>query len=129
MPPRRVLIVDDDPQVRAMLALVVGLANIQAETAADADAALAQAAATAPDAAIIDARLRGRDGFALATELRARLPGVRILLMSGDAVTDGIAERAHGLGAEFLPKPFEPTQLLALHGGALPLRPDGPARS
>lgn len=112
----RVLIVDDDPQMRAMLSLVVGLAAITADTAPDADAALAAVAAHGPDAVLVDVHLKGRDGFSLVAELRARHPAMRLLLMSGDAATDTMHERARVLGVQFLPKPFDPVALLALLG-------------
>jgi DNA-binding NtrC family response regulator len=118
MPPTRVLIVDDDPQMRAMLSLVVGLASITAETAPDADSAVGQVTARCPDAVLIDVHLKGRDGFALAAELRARHPALKLLLMSGDIATDTMQERARVLGVQFLPKPFDPAALLALLGAA-----------
>ena len=117
MPVRRILIVDDDPQMRAMLALVVGLASIDATTAPDADAALAAVEAEVPDAVLIDVRLTGRDGFALAAELRARHPALRLILMSGDVTADAMGEQARIAAMHFLPKPFEPAALLSLLGG------------
>lgn len=116
MPPVRLLIVDDDAQMRAMLALVVSLAAITAETAPDAEAALAAVSRAVPDAVLIDVHLRGRDGFSLAAELRARDPGLRLVLMSGDVASDEMQARARLLGVQFLSKPFDPPTLLAVLG-------------
>lgn len=118
MPTSRVLIVDDDPQMRAMLSLLVGLASVTAETAADADGALAAVSVARPDVVLVDVHLQGRDGFALAAELRAREPEMRVVVMSGDIASDAMQARAASMGVAFLPKPFDPPTLLAVLGAS-----------
>ena len=85
-PTGTVLIAEDEPLVALFLTDVVdevGLTGIG--PAATPEAALAVAAETPPDIAIVDANLGARgDGIALAGELQ-RLHGTRIIFLSGDA--------------------------------------------
>jgi len=69
--PLRVLVVDDEPAVREMLAEVLAAAGHRATVVADAEAALASAPAGRYDAALIDLGLPGPGGAALAGGLRA----------------------------------------------------------
>lgn len=86
MPPGTVLIVEDEPLVAMFLADVLEeLGQTVVGTAATPEAALATAAQTPPQFAIIDANLGGRgDGIALAGQLQA-LHATHIIFLSGDA--------------------------------------------
>jgi DNA-binding NtrC family response regulator len=108
MSPSRVLIVDDDAQVRTMLVMLAELVGCTADAVGSAEAALAVLARDAIETMVTDVRLPGRDGLALAAETRARWPHVRVVVMSGAANPDGEVARAEMLGATFLAKPFEP---------------------
>lgn len=85
-PPGTVLIAEDEPLVAMFLADVVeDMRWTVVGPAASPQAALAAAAQTPPQIAIIDAHLGGRgDGIALAGELQGR-HGTRIIFLSGDA--------------------------------------------
>jgi CheY-like chemotaxis protein len=89
--PRRVLIVDDHAGVRAAVRLVVEAAGLDvAGEAADGEAALAAVAASVPDVVLIDVRLPGLDGIAVAELLAARdTPPCVVLMSSGDAASLG----------------------------------------
>jgi DNA-binding NtrC family response regulator len=108
MSPIRVLIVDDDAQVRALLVMLAELAGYAALTAHGADDALAVLAREPVDTLVTDVRLPGRDGMALAAEARARWPHLHLVVMSGVAHPESVQARAEVLGAAFLAKPFEP---------------------
>lgn len=107
----RLLIVDDDPQVREMFALVVALWGVTARTAAGAGAALADLAAHPADVVLCDLRLQDVDGERLGAEVLARHPGTRLLFMTG--LLDGpLADAAAALSpVAVLEKPFEPEAL------------------
>ncbi|WP_267226293.1 response regulator [Dyella silvae] len=108
----RILVVEDDPRLAAMLDEYLrnnGYAVLQAATGAQ---ALERISADAPDAAILDLMLPDMDGLDVCRKLRERsdLP-VLMLTARGDAI-----DRIIGLeiGADdYLPKPFEPRELLA----------------
>ena len=80
----RLVIVDDHPLVRdglrARLSVVAGL-QVVGEAASGAEA-LALADADAPDLMLVDVGMRGMNGIELATVLRQRHPGIRVLMLS-----------------------------------------------
>jgi two-component system, response regulator PdtaR len=85
-PPATVLIAEDEPLVALFLTDVVEEQGLTAiGPAATPEEALAAAAETPPQIAIVDANLGAKgDGIALAEELQ-RLHGTRIIFLSGDA--------------------------------------------
>jgi CheY-like chemotaxis protein len=82
----RILIVDDNPDFRAMAAaLLVARGFELVEDAADGEQALAAVARDCPDAILLDVNLPGTNGFAVAASLAAICPAARIVLTSADA--------------------------------------------
>jgi CheY-like chemotaxis protein len=81
----RILIVDDDPEFRALAAELLSERGFEAPmTAADGEQALAVATDGCPDGILLDINLPGRDGFAVADSLSETCPGARIVLTSAD---------------------------------------------
>ena len=111
MPRRRVLIVDDDDVVlRALARSLRGAYDVQ--TRATMFAALRALGSEGFDCLIVDRRLGGDDGLDLIVAARARLPRLRVMLMSGDELSpsDTLVLRSHF--AHFLPKPVALDALL-----------------
>jgi DNA-binding NarL/FixJ family response regulator len=107
--PVAVLIVDDAPAFRAAARdLLLSRGYVIAAEAADALEALAVMEHAAPDAVLLDVRLGGDDGFALAARLTSRWPAVAVLLTS--ATRD---ERYHRLATLNGARGFVPKQDLA----------------
>lgn len=109
----RVLVVDDEPELRAMLSDYLGRNGFEVRTAADADAARRILACGQADIALLDVNMPGENGLSIARWLRQAHPrvGIVIVTTAGDAV-----DRIVGLevGADdYLSKPFEPRELLA----------------
>jgi PAS domain S-box-containing protein len=101
----RVLVVDDDPDVRAFLAgslEALGHEVVAAEGGAE---ALARLEGWTPDIALIDYAMPGMHGADLARAVRERLPDIPIVFVTGYAET-GQLEAALGPGAPVLRKPF-----------------------
>ena len=108
----QVLIVDDDTRLSAMLADYLTGNGYQVRTAGAAQAGLAEIGRNAPDAVILDVMLPDFDGFEACRRIRA-ISDVPILMLTakGDE-TDRIVGLE--LGADdYLPKPFNPRELLA----------------
>lgn len=106
------LVIDDDPRLRDLLAEYLGGRGHQVETAPDGDAGLQRALAGGDDLVVLDLMMPGRDGLSVLRDLRARsaVP-VIVLTARGDD-----ADRIVGLelGADdYLAKPFNPRELLA----------------
>jgi len=99
-PTVRTLIVDDHADVRFLIRTIVQEAGPPLELVGEADgveSALAQIDELAPDVVVIDARMPRIDGFEAAPMLRARRPGVQIVLCSG-LVDDDVRKRAAAAG-------------------------------
>ncbi len=108
----RVMIIDDDERLAAMLGDYLKPRGILAESAPDARRGLAALAQGSFDAVVLDVMLPDMDGFEVCRRLRAAsdIP-VLMLTARGDP-----EDRVVGLelGADdYLPKPFEPRELLA----------------
>jgi DNA-binding NarL/FixJ family response regulator len=103
----KVLVVDDSKLARMSVAKV--LQAVRPEwtrvEAANADEALALVVKAVPDIAVFDFNMPGRDGLALAAEMRAANPTMPIAIISANHQQE-IVEGARALGASFLPKPL-----------------------
>jgi two-component system, OmpR family, phosphate regulon response regulator OmpR len=124
----RVLVVEDDPDLAAMVAEYLGRAGFSVAVAASVAAARACLAEAVFDILVLDVMLPDGDGFDLCREIRvdSTVP-ILMLTARGDA-TDRIVGLE--LGADdYLPKPFEPRELLARLRAILRRgRQPGPAR-
>src|SRR5690349_1916230 len=120
----RLLLVDDDPLINASLAFALA-GDYEVAVAGDRAAAVARLREAAPpDIALIDLGLPPvahlpNEGFKLIGDLLAHVPGVRILVLTGQN-EESNARRARALGAgELVPKPCEPQMLRSLLKRAL----------
>lgn len=108
-----VLIVEDDPDLRTLLASLVGMLDVDTVTAEHGLAALDAMDRRTPDLVILDMKMPVMDGWAYCDQL-ARRPGPRPPILVVTAAAD-VAARAATVGAEaWLEKPFEPEELLAV---------------
>jgi two-component system phosphate regulon response regulator PhoB len=126
----RILVVDDERDITALVAYHLAKAGYRVTTAATGPDALKAVAAEPPDLIVLDLMLPGRSGFELLEELRAgaatRDIGV-ILLTARKEEPDRI--RGLSLGADdYLTKPFSPEELV-LRVGAVLRRLHAPATS
>ncbi|MGZ5357279.1 MAG: response regulator transcription factor [Solirubrobacterales bacterium] len=109
----RILVVDDEPQLRRALERAQKLEGYEVELAADGDEALAAIAASAPDAVVLDVLMPKRDGLEVCRELRAREDRTPVLMLTA---RDTVSDRVDGLDAgadDYLVKPFALEELLA----------------
>jgi DNA-binding response OmpR family regulator len=111
----RIVIVDDEPEIGRILALILRGAGLEAEAFTGGRAALAGLAAVPADLVILDVRMPDLDGFETLRRIReapatARLP---VIMLTANAAADD-RMRAESLGADdFIAKPFEPADALA----------------
>jgi len=114
----RLLICDDDPQILEVLTLLLSEAGFEAMPVATGAEALDRAAASPPDAAIIDVLLPDKDGIEVCRRLRewSRMP--IIMLSAVDEERKKV--RALQRGADdYMTKPFAPAELIARLEAAL----------
>ena len=109
------LLVEDDPMVREIAARALRTGGYQVLVAADGAEALQVASrqGTTLRLLVADVVLPGLDGRTLADQLVRRLPGLRVLFISGHAREAIVRHGVDDGGAEFLPKPFTAADLLA----------------
>jgi len=123
-PARTILVVDDDGELAALLADYLGREGFAVQHVADGVAGLAQAAAGGCCLVLLDVMLPGRDGIEVLRELR-RTSAVPVIMLTakGEEV-----DRIVGLelGADdYLPKPFNPRELVARIKAVLRRSPPG----
>jgi len=107
-----VLVLDDDPALRDMVAEYLGQNELRVTGVADGKALAAAMARDTVDLVVLDVRLPGEDGMQIARRLREQ-SAIPILMLTGRAEE---ADRVMGLelGADdYLTKPFSPRELLA----------------
>jgi two-component system, OmpR family, response regulator len=107
-----ILVVDDDPSIRNLLTEYFTENDLRVTTAANGAAMTAVLADAAIDLVVLDLRLAGENGMAIARALRAQ-SAIPVIMLTG--VRDE-ADRVMGLelGADdYLTKPFSPRELLA----------------
>jgi len=88
-PDKRVLVIEDDQHLRALLEFVLDLEEgIDVETLGDERQAVEVCRRYQPDVVVIDLRLPHVSGEEVATQVRSEQPGVRIISMSGFDASD-----------------------------------------
>jgi CheY-like chemotaxis protein len=103
----KILIVDDSKLARmavnkALNALYPDWDRVEASSADEAVAAVTQ---SAPDVALVDFNMPGRDGLELAVQLRRSNPGMVVAVVSANRQQE-VVDRTSAAGATFLPKPI-----------------------
>lgn len=112
-----VLIVDDEPEIRLMLRLILEQHECSFHFACDADQALDSVRLAPPELVLLDIGLREpREGLSLCAELKRRAKGRLpvVIMLTGDNDPSTIRQ-AQACGADgYLVKPFTPMQILGL---------------
>lgn len=127
----KILIVDDDPHIRAVLDFALRKAGFEVVEANDGAQALARCQASPPDLVVLDILMPELDGTEVCKALR-RFSATPILFLSS---RDDELDRILGLelgGDDYMTKPFSPRELVArvraiLRRGPLTPPPGGPA--
>ena len=113
MPQQQLLMIEDDARLAAMVGEYLRQSGYGFTHAADGESGLDTLQSTAPDLVILDLMLPGIDGLEVCRRIKASHPAIAVLMLTakGDPM-----DRIVGLeiGADdYLPKPFEPRELLA----------------
>lgn len=108
----RVLVVDDEPMVREVLARYLAKEGFEVDTAADGQAALDSFQAAAPDLVLLDLMLPKIDGMEVFRQMRGTSAPAVIMLTAKGEETDRIVGLE--LGADdYIVKPFSPREVVA----------------
>jgi two-component system OmpR family response regulator len=108
----RVLVVEDEPELRRVIASALREEGYAVDEAADGDEALFKALAWAYDAIVLDVMLPVLDGFGVLERLRRKKSTPVLFLTARDAVDDRVRGLDSG-GDDYLVKPFDFSELFA----------------
>jgi two-component system OmpR family response regulator len=113
IPEARLLVVEDEPNIRELLATSLRFAGFEVHVAADGASALRQAAAHSPDLVVLDVMLPDMDGFTVTRKLRdSGLPLPIVFLTARDSVEDKVKGLTVG-GDDYVTKPFSLEEVVA----------------
>ena len=109
----RLLVVDDDPDIRDLLKGVLEAYHFVVATATNGREAVERVKAEAPDGVFLDVRMPVMDGFRALEAIRREHPTLPVIMIS--ASRSDVAERVRAEGASgYLPKPIDLQQLRAV---------------
>src|ERR687892_1317959 len=124
-PRTRVLLIDDDERLAALLTEYLGRFNFPVHAVAHPNEGLHALRTDPPDIVVLDVMLPDMDGFAVCRKVRETSRVPIVMLTARGEVTDRIIGLEMGAD-DYLPKPFEPRELVAriqavLRRGAAPV--------
>lgn len=112
-PEARLLVVDDEPNIRELLATSLRFAGFEVHAAGNGQAALKLAKEVQPDLVVLDVMMPDLDGFAVTRRLRERGQFVPVLFLTA---RDDTADKVQGLtvgGDDYVTKPFSLEEVVA----------------
>ncbi|MFV0459281.1 MAG: response regulator transcription factor [Actinomycetales bacterium] len=112
-PEARLLVVDDEPNIRELLSTSLRFAGFEVHTAQDGQDALAVAEKVRPDLLVLDVMMPGLDGFGVTRRLRERGRDTPVLFLTAK---DEVSDRVQGLtvgGDDYVTKPFSLEEVVA----------------
>ena len=105
-PARRVLVVDDEPAIRELLAMVCAYEGWAVRTAGAGEAALSEIGADPPDVVLLDRMLPDLDGLTVLRRIHASSPALPVIMVTArDSAEDRAALLAAG-ATGYVTKPF-----------------------
>ena len=112
-PEARLLVVDDEPNIRELLSASLRYAGFEVATAADGQQALALAESFRPDLLVLDVMMPGLDGFGVVRRMRQSGRHTPVLFLTArDAPEDKVSGLTLG-GDDYVTKPFSLDEVLA----------------
>ena len=124
----KILVIDDEPQVRRAICQMLARGGHEALEANDGAEGIAVASTTPPDAVITDIMMPNKEGIETIRELRRDRPDLPMLVISGNPGSSLYLQMATLLGAHSaLAKPFRSAELLEAVAAMLKPAPDARA--
>ena len=117
--PNKVWIIDDDRSIRWVLEKALQQAGMDTRCFESGDAALKQFENDKPDVVVSDIRMPGVDGLALLSNLNQKFPEMPVIIMTAHSDLDSAVAAYQGGAFEYLPKPFDIDEAVAVTRRAL----------
>jgi two-component system nitrogen regulation response regulator NtrX len=118
----RVLIVDDERNIRRTFAMVLTAEGFTVDVAENGEEGLARCQVERPDVAVLDVRLPGLDGIEVLRRLRAQDPELPVIMISGHGTIATAVEATRHGAFDFIEKPLSKERLLVAIRNALDRR-------
>jgi len=112
-------IVDDDHAIRFVLEKALAREGLEARSFTNARDVIAALDEATPQVLVSDIRMPGGSGIDLLTQVRQRLPGLPVIIMTAYSDLDSAVASFQGGAFEYLPKPFDVTKAVELIRRAL----------
>ncbi len=117
-----ICVIDDDSSIRWVLEKALGGAGLPVKGYETADTALRAINAQEPAVVMTDVRMPGMDGLALLEQLNSHYPDLPVIIMTAHSDLDSAVSAYKGGAFEYLPKPFDVDEAVALVNRALDAR-------
>ena len=109
---RRILVVDDEENLRLVLRTLLRRANYEVETASTGEEALERVESFGPDVVLTDVRMPKMSGLDLLAALRAKSSSAVVIVMSAYGSVDLALEAMKAGAYDYVQKPFKPDEIL-----------------
>ena len=100
MSQQRILVVDDEPQIRELLSVYLIRQGFDVVTAASSQETLETLDKTSIDMVVLDIGLADEDGLKLLEEIKKGRPKVRVVMLTGMGFVEDLLQEAHQKGAD-----------------------------
>jgi two-component system nitrogen regulation response regulator GlnG len=121
-----ICVIDDDNSIRWVLDKALGKAGLQVDSYDSADRALVAISKQEPAVIVTDIRMPGMDGLELLERLNTQHPDLPVIIMTAHSDLDSAVSAYKGGAFEYLPKPFDVDEAVALVNRALEVRAQQP---
>jgi two-component system nitrogen regulation response regulator GlnG len=121
-----IYVIDDDRSIRWVLEKALQAESLPVLSFASADDALAAIESREPAVIVTDIRMPGMDGLALLDRINSQYPQLPVIIMTAHSDLDSAVSAYKGGAFEYLPKPFDVDDAVALVSRALEARSQQP---
>lgn len=97
---QRILVVDDEPQIREMLSMYFDRHGYETVSAANSQETLRAVAETSIDVVVLDIGLAEEDGLKLLEQLKTQDPHLRVIMLTGMGFVEDLLQEAQQKGAD-----------------------------
>jgi len=111
MTQHRILVVDDEKNIRLMLTQALADEDTQVETAINGEEALDRLKQSVYDLILLDLRLPGMDGLSVLQEIQRQNPKPPVIVLTAHGTIENAVSAMRAGAANYLQKPFSPREL------------------
>lgn len=109
----RIWVIDDDRSIRWVLERALRKAEMNVTSFSNGVGVMEALEREQPDVVLTDIRMPGVDGLDLLRQIKARHPGLPVIIMTAHSDLDSAVSAFHGGAFEYLPKPFDLDEAVA----------------